>query len=65
MAKDKEKDKKLTKTTTGDADKEFADPDLSIEGTKEPIEETSKAPAHEIVRGEDILKIMRKKGLKI
>jgi hypothetical protein len=77
MAKDKTKDKELTKKAD-EKDKEFADPDLLIEGTKTPIEEGSeemeakskekevpKVPAREMVRGEDVLKIMRAKGVKI
>ena len=82
MAKDKAKDKKLTKTTDGE-DKEFADPQLPIEGTKDPMEDGSgkqeetdlpssilplpspPLPVREMVRGEDVLKIMRAKGVRI
>jgi hypothetical protein len=75
MAKAAAKNNKLTKTTDGE-DKEFAAPDLPIEGTKsqmedgsgemeETAEEAPKLPAREIVRGEDVLKIMRAKGVKI
>jgi hypothetical protein len=74
MAKGAAKDKKLTKTTDGD-ENEFADPNLLIEGTKEQPEENSSNPSNpnsqtnhfirETVRGEDVLKIMRTKGVKI
>ena len=82
MAKNNAKDKKLTKTTDGDG-KEFSDPDLPIEGTKDPIENGSGKqeetdlpssishppspvlPVREMVRGEDVLKIMRAKGVRI
>lgn len=67
MAKNIAKDKELT-TKVDEKDKEFADPTLPIEGTKEPDsprEEAPKAPAREMVRGEDVLKIMRAKGVKI
>ena len=78
MAKDIAKNKKITKTKTDDKDKEFADSTLPIEGTKAPKEsnetdteekmteeQVPKPPVREIVRGEDVLKIMRAKGIKI
>jgi len=115
MAKDKAKNKKLTKTKTDEKEKEFTAPDLPIEGTKKPKDEGRplaelaapgqdtrgqatkdvkteedpeeekpakedlpdnglngsndsnglNPPAREIVRGEDVLKIMRAKGVRI
>jgi hypothetical protein len=74
MAKDKAKDKELTKKANEDGN-EFADASLPIEGTKEQPEENSSnssnpnnpsnLPVSEMVRGEDVLKIMRTKGVKI
>lgn len=69
--KKKAKDKELTKKVEGE-EKEFHDPALIVEGTKvlEPEKpEEQKKPEKpvkpEVVRGEDVLKRLREKGMKI
>lgn len=69
--KKKAKDKELTKKATGE-EKEFHDPALTVEGTKvlesenpEEQKKPEKPVKPEVVRGEDVLKRLREKGMKI
>jgi len=68
--KDKAKDDDLTKKKTG-SDREFGAPTYQVEGTKssndveKPEEEKDPGEKPESVRGEDVLEILRAKGMKI
>jgi len=63
-------EEKTTKKPETDKDKDFKDPNLPEEGTKDAGESESEAaepvvPEREIVRGEDVVKSLREKGYKI
>lgn len=53
---------KITKKTTDEKDKDFKS--SGVEGAKDEKSETQN-PKSEIVRGEDVVKILREKGHKI
>jgi hypothetical protein len=70
-SKKREKIVEMTKKLTGD-ETEFSDQGLPIEGEKDPashiLEDTcSQRDPHapEVVRGQDVLKILRDRGIKI
>lgn len=59
------KDEELTKTAEG-KEKEFASPDMAIEGVKDAAKETKTAPvAGKPLTIGDLLPGLRKKGMKI
>ncbi len=71
MSGKKAKDNRLTNTATAD-NREFEDPTFEVEGikassdTKKPEETPKKSPPkRESVSGEDVLAILRQKGMKI
>ena len=67
---DQEKKKKLKQGETEDITKKATDEEKDfktsgIEGTKDAINPSLKAGDPEIVRGEDVVKMLRAKGVKI
>jgi len=59
---EKGKEEKTTSKPASEKDKDFKDPNLSEEGAKDAGEEE---PDRQVVRGEDVLEILRKKGVRI
>ena len=57
-------EEKITKKPESEKDKEFKDPNLPEEGAKDAGEGTEE-PDRQVVRGEDVLEILRAKGIKI
>jgi hypothetical protein len=61
---EKGKDEKTTKKPESEKDKEFSDPNFPEEGAKD-VEEVTGTPGRQVVRGEDVLEILRAKGVKV
>jgi hypothetical protein len=68
MAKEKAKGYEMTKKKEDD-EKEFADPEIGVEGTKSEVDDeeaaTAKKKQPESITIDGILPLMRKKGMKI